>query len=73
MDEMQKIILDYVKEEYLEENFMKRQEGLWGVYRFKRGFGGEIKRSAGVFEKPINRPLFFAYKQLLKVRKGILA
>ena len=30
----------------LEANFETRHEGLWGVYRFKRGFGGELKRAA---------------------------
>ncbi len=29
----------------LEANFSERSDGLWGVYRFKRGFGGELKRS----------------------------
>ena len=61
------------EEDYLEEKFMQREDGLWGVYRFKRGFGGELKRSAGVFEKPINQPVFNAYKHLLKFRKRNLA
>ncbi len=34
-------IPDY-PEEVLEEQFMNRSDGLWGVYRFKRGFGGKI-------------------------------
>ena len=29
----------------LEANFARRSDGLWGVYRFKRGFGGEVKRA----------------------------
>lgn len=33
-------------EAVLEAEFMERSEGLWGVYRFKRGFGGRIVRSA---------------------------
>ena len=28
----------------LEADFADRQDGLWGVYRFKRGFGGEMRR-----------------------------
>jgi len=32
-------------QEYLEANFQDRRDGLWGVYRFKRGFGGEIRRA----------------------------
>ena len=38
-------------ESELEANFTNRSEGLWGVYRFKRGFGGAIKRSAGAFDR----------------------
>lgn len=32
-------------EAFLESNFESRQDGLWGVYRFKRGFGGELRRA----------------------------
>jgi len=57
----------------LETKFMGRSDGLWGVYRFKRGFGGEIKRTAGVYEKALNRILFTGYKALLKLRKSSMA
>ena len=33
-------------ESTLEAQFENRNDGLWGVYRFKRGFGGELKRAA---------------------------
>ena len=36
----------------LEAGFTDRSDGLWGVYRFKRGFGGELKRSAGAWDRP---------------------
>ena len=29
-------------EAVLEDGFADRSDGLWGVYRFKRGFGGEV-------------------------------
>jgi len=32
------------------------QHGLWGVYRFKQGFGGDVVRSVGAWDKPL-RPL----------------
>ncbi len=35
----------------LEEQFTSRSDGLWGVYRFKRGFGGRLVRSAGAFDR----------------------
>jgi len=33
-------------EEVLEDQFANRSDGLWGVYRFKRGFGGRMERTA---------------------------
>ncbi len=45
-------------EETLEANFESRHDGLWGVYRFKRGFGGEVKRAAGPLDK-VYRPLLY--------------
>jgi lipid II:glycine glycyltransferase (peptidoglycan interpeptide bridge formation enzyme) len=38
-------------EQTLEAGFTHRNSGLWGVYRFKRGFGGEIKRSIQALDK----------------------
>jgi lipid II:glycine glycyltransferase (peptidoglycan interpeptide bridge formation enzyme) len=35
----------------LEDQFTKRSDGLWGVYRFKRGFGGELVRSVGAWDR----------------------
>ena len=35
----------------LEAEFETRHDGLWGVYRFKRGFGGEVKRAAQALDK----------------------
>jgi len=58
------------EQDSLERNFMSRSDGLWGVYRFKRGFGGEIKRTAGVYQKVINKPLYAVYSILTKMRKA---
>ena len=35
----------------LERDFAERSDGLWGVYRFKRGFGGRVERSAGAWDR----------------------
>ncbi len=35
----------------LEAEFESRHDGLWSVYRFKRGFGGEVKRAAQALDK----------------------
>lgn len=45
----------------LEANFENRQDGLWGVYRFKRGFGGEVKRAAQAYDRVYNSLLYKLY------------
>ncbi len=35
----------------LEAEFRERRDGLWGVYRFKRGFGGRVVRYVGLWER----------------------
>lgn len=42
----------------LEAEFESRHDGLWGVYRFKRGFGGEVKRAAQALDK-VYMPLLY--------------
>lgn len=44
--------------EVLEDHFLDRSEGLWGVYRFKRGFGGDLKRTAGPWDR-VYRPVLY--------------
>lgn len=48
-------------EETLESNFESRHDGLWGVYRFKRGFGGQVKRAAQAVDRVYNPLLYWAY------------
>lgn len=45
----------------LESQFESRQDGLWGVYRFKRGFGGKILRAAPARDKVYNPVLYKLY------------
>ncbi len=45
-------------EEVLEGQFDSRTDGLWPVYRFKRGFGGKVLRSASPQDKVYN-PFFY--------------
>ena len=47
--------------ETLEDQFLERKEGLWGVYRFKRGFGGELKRTCGPWDKVFSPGLYSIY------------
>jgi peptidoglycan pentaglycine glycine transferase (the first glycine) len=38
-----------------------REDGLWGVYRFKRGFGGSIKRAHPTLDRVYNPLLYKLY------------
>jgi len=53
----------------LEANFENRQDGLWGVYRFKRGFGGELKRVAQALDRVYNPLLHWAYLRFIGNRE----
>jgi peptidoglycan pentaglycine glycine transferase (the first glycine) len=53
----------------LEDHFADRHDGLWGVYRFKRGFGGRVVRYAGAFDCVYNRLLYWVYNVALGLRK----
>jgi peptidoglycan pentaglycine glycine transferase (the first glycine) len=57
-----------VDEATLESQFSERSDGLWGVYRFKRGFGGEIRRSVGAWDKVYNQAAYLGYRFLISRR-----
>ncbi len=40
------------------------RDGLWGVYRFKQGFGGEVIRYAGAYDLVYNRPMYLLWQRL---------
>lgn len=52
-------------EETLEAQFESRHDGLWGVYRFKRGFGGQIKRAAQALDRVYNPFLYWLYTKYI--------
>ena len=52
----------------LEAHFTDRSDGLWGVYRFKRGFGGRLDRSAGAWQRVYNPLLYRLYQWRMKNR-----
>ena len=54
--------------ETLEANFQQRRDGLWGVYRFKRGFSGELVRSLGAWDRAQIRPLYTLYRAWMNLR-----
>lgn len=51
----------------------KVRNGLWGVYRFKRGFGGHPLRTAGAFDYVYSRLGYWLYQRWLTWRRGGLA
>jgi lipid II:glycine glycyltransferase (peptidoglycan interpeptide bridge formation enzyme) len=54
----------------LEAGFEKRSDGLWGVYRFKRGFGGELKRASPAYDRVYNPGLYSIYRLRMAGREA---
>ncbi len=52
----------------LDAQFESRHDGLWGVYGFKRGWGGRVVRSVGAWDKVYNPPAYKLYQLILKRR-----
>jgi peptidoglycan pentaglycine glycine transferase (the first glycine) len=57
-----------VDAEILEANFTGRNDGLWGVYRFKRGFGGELLRAVPTWDWVYIPLLYKAYQWYVGIR-----
>jgi peptidoglycan pentaglycine glycine transferase (the first glycine) len=49
-------------EDELEAQFSGRDDGLWGVYRFKRGFGGQLQRTVGTADRVYNKMVYRLYQ-----------
>lgn len=54
----------------LEAQFESRSDGLWGVYGFKRGWGGQVVRSRGAWDKVYNPVIYAAYQLALRARSS---
>ncbi len=52
----------------LEDEFLERGDGLWGVYRFKRGWGGQLERTVGAWDQPLAPLRYRAYRWLAGLR-----
>lgn len=52
----------------LEAQFETRSDGLWGVYGFKRGWGGAVVRPEGAFDKVYNGLVYKAYRMAVAGR-----
>jgi peptidoglycan pentaglycine glycine transferase (the first glycine) len=56
----------------LETEFAQRQDGLWGVYRFKRGLGGDLVRSIGAWDRVYAPVRYRLYRWMWRVRSWSL-
>jgi peptidoglycan pentaglycine glycine transferase (the first glycine) len=56
------------EEATLEAGFTERRDGLWGVYRFKRGFGGQMRRYLGAYDY-VYSPLWYKLYAALAARR----
>jgi lipid II:glycine glycyltransferase (peptidoglycan interpeptide bridge formation enzyme) len=54
----------------LEANFETRHDGLWGVYRFKRGFGGKVNQAAGPLDTVYHPLLYRLYVAVIGRREA---
>jgi lipid II:glycine glycyltransferase (peptidoglycan interpeptide bridge formation enzyme) len=57
--------------EKLEAEFAGRSDGLWGVYRFKRGFGGDLTRTIGAWDLPLRPRLYRLYTWAVRRRRPV--
>jgi lipid II:glycine glycyltransferase (peptidoglycan interpeptide bridge formation enzyme) len=58
------------EEEVLEREFLKRSDGLWGVYRFKRGFGGQVVHYLRAYDYVYSPLLYGLYNKVVSYRQG---
>lgn len=57
-------------EEELEKKFTGTQAGLWGVYRFKRGFGGKVMRAVGAYDRIYSPAWYQIYQTVSGFRRS---
>ena len=53
----------------LEAGFTERSDGLWGVYRFKRGFGGRLVRTVGAWDRVYAPLRYWGYSVAVRARE----
>ncbi len=53
----------------LEASFEQRRDGLWGVYGFKRGWGGRVARSIGAWDRAYSPILYGLYRAVRSARR----
>jgi len=56
--------------EVLESQFTNHSGGLWGVYRFKRGFGGQLRRAVETLDRVYFPLLYNFYRFWMRIRSS---
>ncbi|MBN1136800.1 MAG: peptidoglycan bridge formation glycyltransferase FemA/FemB family protein [Anaerolineae bacterium] len=59
-------------ESRLEAEFAQRGDGLWGVYRFKRGFGGRLVRTVGAWDLVYAPVRYWLYNAALRLQARLI-
>lgn len=57
-------------ERWLEAEFQDKNEGLWGVYRFKRGWGGRVVRTVGAWDRVYSPIFYWLYRAYVFLRNN---
>ncbi len=60
-------------ESTLEAGFAQRGDGLWGVYRFKRGFGGRLVRTVGAWDLVYAPLRYWLYSTALRLQVRLVS
>ena len=47
-------------------------DGMWGVYRFKQGFGGQVVQGLGAFDYPVRPALYGAFTKAMPQMRSLL-
>lgn len=55
----------------IDGHYDDKKSELYGLYDFKRGFGGVVEEYIGEFNLVLSKPLYLAYEAALKVYKGL--
>ena len=55
----------------IDGNFDKNNNEMYGIYEFKRGFGGNVEEFIGEFDLVISKFMYFIYKVAFKFYKGL--
>ncbi len=53
-------------------DIFNESDRLWGVYRFKQGFGGQVVQWIGAYDYPANRPLYWTFSKAMPQLRTLL-